>query len=137
MLNRYFDPKEDPDFIYANAALQNVNYEVGQFIALGVGEGITGNISAVVKDTATLAEAIQDELNSNDYVLKPIDTDVTQSANDSMNNFANIITDGFNNLISKLEAIANGVTFAVPKAVNIVPYSKALSIKVCKFFEKL
>lgn len=26
MLNRYFDPKEDPDFIYANAAFQNVNY---------------------------------------------------------------------------------------------------------------
>ena len=26
MLNRYFDPKEDPNFIYANAALQNVNY---------------------------------------------------------------------------------------------------------------
>lgn len=97
--------------------------EVGQFIALGVGEGITGNMSAVVKDTATLAEAIQDELNNNDYVLKPIDTDVTQSANDSMNNFVNIITDGFNDLISKLEAIANGVTFAVPKAVNIVPYS--------------
>ena len=26
MLNRYFDPKVDPDFIYANAALQNINY---------------------------------------------------------------------------------------------------------------
>lgn len=26
MLNRYFDPNKDPDFVYANAALQNINY---------------------------------------------------------------------------------------------------------------
>lgn len=96
--------------------------EVGQFIALGIGTGITGNMQEVVKDTATLAGAIQNELNSKEYAIKPISADGANVITAGMDSFAGIITDGFTRLIDRLESIARGVSFTMPIAANIVPY---------------
>jgi hypothetical protein len=96
--------------------------EVGQYIALGLGEGITDNIPEVVEDVSTLAGAISDEISNNEFAISPIGVDGANTLVDGMNNFAGIITDGFTTLVEKLENIANGVNFAIPGAVNIIPY---------------
>lgn len=97
--------------------------EVGQNIALGLGDGIVGSMPEVVKDVATLTEAIQDEINGNDYALSPISADGASVLKAGMTDFAGIITDGFTTLIDRLESIARGVTFTAPVAASVVPYA--------------
>lgn len=97
--------------------------EVGKFISLGIGKGILGQIPAVIKDTATLASAIQDEMDSNKYAISPITTDGASTLKAGMDSFAGIITDGFTRLIDRLESIASGVSFTSPVAAHIVPYA--------------
>lgn len=99
--------------------------QVGQFISLGIGEGILKQIPKVVNNASKLANSIEKEINSNDYVLNPISADTTNIVTNGINDFAYIITDGFVQLMNRLEAIANGVTFAIPNAINIMPYGSS------------
>lgn len=97
--------------------------EVGAFISLGIGKGILEQIPAVIKDTAKLTGAIEDEINSNKYAISPLTTDGASTLKAGMTDFAGIITDGFTTLIDRLESIARGVTFTTPVAASVVPYA--------------
>ena len=71
-----------------------------------------------------MADAIAEEFNSNTYSFGDISAD--SNAVRGLDSFSTAITDSFNNLIDRLQAIADRVTFSTPAILNgAVPYSAA------------
>ena len=96
---------------------------VGLNIGYGIGEGIEASEGSVVDSVTGLADAIADEANAGTYTFG---TDVAApDVNNAMSNFSDVITNGFTTLLDRLQAIASGVTFAVPAMATgtVVPYS--------------
>ena len=84
-------------------------------------KGIKDNKSTAINAVADLAKGIADEAQDTS-VLIPIDTE--NKYTNFLNSFSDKITDAFMELINKLEAIAGGVTFAVPAIAEgtVLPY---------------
>ena len=96
---------------------------VGLNIGYGIGEGIEASEGSVVDSVTGLADAIADEANAGTYTFG---TDIAApDVNNAMSNFSDVITNGFTTLLDRLQAIASGVTFAVPAMATgtVVPYS--------------
>ena len=84
-------------------------------------KGIKENKTTAINAVADLAQGIADEAQDTS-VLIPIDTE--NKYTNFLNSFSDKITDAFMDLINKLEAIAGGVTFAVPAIAEgtVLPY---------------
>ena len=84
-------------------------------------DGINKNKSIALNAVSDLAQGISDEAQDTN-VLIPIDTDNQYTR--FLDTFSDKITDAFMDLISRLEAIAGNVTFAVPAVAEgtILPY---------------
>lgn len=87
--------------------------EVGQYIGLGIGEGISNSIPKVVKTAATLTDAIANQFDGKHFKLSEI------NLNSGVLNIGN-------SLFSKMQAITQGVNFAIPTAVNLLPYQSGI-----------
>ncbi|MCD8371799.1 MAG: hypothetical protein LUD27_00665 [Clostridia bacterium] len=87
-------------------------------------EGIYDNTPVAIAAVSELAEAVSDELQSGDNTLA-IGTEAaaTDGIDGVLSGFADKVTNSFANLVNKLQAIAESVTFAVPFAANAIPYS--------------
>lgn len=97
---------------------------VGLNIGYGIGEGIENSEGSVVRTVSSVADAIAEEFNSNTYSFGDISAD--SNAVRGLDSFSTAITDSFNNLIDRLQAIADRVTFSTPAILNgAVPYSAA------------
>lgn len=84
-------------------------------------EGMEGNKKRAATAAAGIAQAISNEVQSDYSTGNIIPTGQIDSA---LNNFSDKISDSFTGLMDKLQAIANGVTFASPVvASRAVPYS--------------
>lgn len=78
--------------------------EVGQYIGLGIGEGISGSIPKVVDKAASLTDAVANQFNSNKFKLNGIG-----SIGDT--------------LAAQLRSIGASVQFSYPTAMRALPYS--------------
>lgn len=95
--------------------------QVGLNIGLGIGEGIEGSESSVLDSVVGVADAIAEEFNAGEYEAANIIP--TTEVNGALTSFANTITNSFTDLLNKLQAIAESVTFQVPVAANrMMPY---------------
>lgn len=85
-------------------------------------EGINKNKGIALNAVSNLAQGISDEA-QNTSALIPIDTD--NKYTNFLDTFSDTITDAFMALVSKLEAIAGSVTFAVPAVAEgtVLPYN--------------
>lgn len=89
-------------------------------------KGMNENAGRAGAAAAGIAQAISDEVQNGDYTAAEIVP--TAEVNSSIVNFTDKIADSFTELMSRLQAIANGVTFAIPDvAVGVVPYGVAAS----------
>lgn len=83
-------------------------------------KGINDNKSRAVSAISGVAAAISDEVQNGDYGSIGISTD----AQSGITGFSDKIVAGFAELMNRLQAIADGVSFAAPKVANgAVPYS--------------
>lgn len=95
---------------------------VGLNIGYGIGEGIGDSEGSILKTVSGVADAIANEFNAGEY--KPAEVIPTAEIKGSLGNFADQITDGFTNLLDRLQAIAQAVTFTVPAiAGGVIPYN--------------
>ena len=102
--------------------------QVGMNIGLGIGEGVEDSTPAVLSTVSSVADAIADEFNAGEYGAVP-----TAEIDGSLTAFSDKITDSFAELMSRLQAIADGVTFAVPDVANgVAPYSVAAAVSGSK-----
>jgi phage-related protein len=99
---------------------------VGLNIGYGIGEGIEASEDSVVDTVTGLADAIAAEANAGKYDIGGIIS--TAEVDGALTGFSDKIADSFTNLLDRLQAIAEGVTFSVPAmAGNVIPYSVAAS----------
>ena len=88
-------------------------------------KGIRDNEGVAISAVSDLAGAISDEVQNGESCFT-IDTQTaaTGEIEGFLTAFADKVTDSFANLVSRLQAIANGVTFAVPAMAGgmIIPY---------------
>lgn len=96
---------------------------IGLNIGYGIGEGVEDSEGSILKSVSGVADAIADEFNAGEY--SAIEMIPTGEINSSLDSFSTKITDSFTNLLDRLQAIANGVTFSAPviAANGAVPYS--------------
>ena len=98
--------------------------EVGLNIGYGVGEGVSDSEPAIMKSVSEVADAIAEEFNSGDYKARKL-LPITE-IDGSLTSFSDKISEGFTNLLDRLQAIADRVTFRVPTVVGrAVPYQVA------------
>lgn len=98
--------------------------EVGQYIGLGIGEGVEESEPSIIKSVSGVADAIADEFAANSYTISPINVDSNGTIPRALDSFSDKITDSFASMLDKLQAIADRVTFAMPSvASGAVPYS--------------
>lgn len=103
---------------------------VGLNIGYGIGEGIENSEGSVVRTVSSVADAIAKEFNSNSYSFGDINADADSSVIRGLDSFSSAITDSFTNLIDRLQAIADRVTFTTPAILNrAVPYSAVASVE--------
>lgn len=102
---------------------------VGLNIGYGIGEGIEASESSVVKTVAGLANAIATEANAGDYKIGGEFS--TNEIDGALTGFSDKVANSFSTLLDRLQAIADGVTFAVPVVATgtILPYSVSNSNK--------
>lgn len=88
-------------------------------------EGIRKNQGTAIGAVSQMADSIAQEIQNGDYNLGKIGSDGSFSS--VLTDFSDKIVDGFNSLLSRLQAIADGVTFTVPAVATggVVPYSIA------------
>ena len=96
---------------------------VGLNIGYGIGEGIEASEGSVVDSVTGLADAIAAEANAGEYNIGGVVS--TSEVDGALTGFADKISNSFTNLLDRLQAIANGVTFAVPAMATgtVMPYS--------------
>lgn len=87
--------------------------------------GIQKNQGTAINAVKAMADSIAQEIQSGNYNLGNIGAD--GAFNSALTDFSDKIVDGFNSLLSRLQAIADGVTFTVPAvaAGGVIPYSIA------------
>ena len=101
---------------------------VGLNIGYGIGEGIENSEGSVVRTVSGVADAIAEEFNSSTYSFGDISADADTGVIQGLNDFSDAVTDSFTNLIDRLQAIADRVTFTTPAILNrAVPYSAVAS----------
>lgn len=89
-------------------------------------KGMNENAGRAGAAAAGIAQAISDEVQNGDYTAADIMP--TAELNSTMVDFTDKIANSFTELMSRLQSIANGVTFAIPDvAVGVVPYGVAAS----------
>lgn len=87
-------------------------------------KGIDDNRGVAAKSASGIAKAISNELTSGEYEIQSIA--VTSEIDGVMDRFADRMAQGFENLMARLQAIADGVSFRMPTAVNsLIPYQAA------------
>ena len=96
---------------------------VGLNIGYGIGEGIEASEGSVVGTVSNLADAIAAEANAGEYNIGGIVS--TSEVDGALTGFSDKIANSFTSLLDRLQAIANGVTFAVPAMATgtVMPYS--------------
>ena len=96
---------------------------VGLNIGYGIGEGLEASEGSVVGTVSNLADAIAAEANAGEYNIGGIVS--TSEVDGALTGFSDKIANSFTSLLDRLQAIANGVTFAVPAMATgtVMPYS--------------
>lgn len=86
-------------------------------------KGIKQNQGQAIGAVSDMASAISNEIQNGDYAMGGIKVD--KGVGNVLTGFSDSITDGFTNLIDRLQAIAEGVNFAVPAVAtgSVTPYS--------------
>lgn len=86
-------------------------------------KGIKQNQGQAIGAVSDMASAISNEIQNGDYAMGGIKVD--KGVGNVLTGFSDSITDGFSNLIDRLQAIAEGVNFAVPAVAtgSVAPYS--------------
>lgn len=98
--------------------------EIGLNIGYGVGEGVEASQPSILKSVSGVADAIADEFNAGDYKVGNIVP--TSEVDGALSSFSDKISGSFTNLLDRLQAIADNITFAVPAvAGGVVPYKAA------------
>lgn len=89
--------------------------------------GIKKNQGQAIGAVSGMASAIASEIQNGDYAMGGVS--VGKNASSALTGFSDKITDGFASLMDRLQAIANGVTFATPVVAkgSVMPYSVAAS----------
>lgn len=100
---------------------------VGLNIGYGIGEGIEASEGSVVKTVTGLADAIAAEANAGEYNIGGVVS--TAEVDGALTGFSDKVANSFSNLLERLQAIADGVTFTVPAMATgtAVPYSVSAS----------
>lgn len=89
--------------------------------------GIKKNQGQAIGAVSDMASAISNEIQNGDYSMGGVS--VGKNASSALTGFSDKITDGFAYLMDRLQAIADGVTFATPTVAkgSVMPYSVAAS----------
>lgn len=89
--------------------------------------GIKKNQGAAIQTVSDMAAAISNEIKNGDYALGNME--IGNGAGNSIKNFSDEITNGFSNLLDRLQAIAETVSFTVPAIATggVLPYSVSAS----------
>lgn len=90
--------------------------------------GIKNNQGQAIGAVADMASAISKEIQNGDYAMGDIEVGngavLDTNIDTALTGFSDKITEGFTSLLDRLQAIAEGVTFAVPAAANsMIPYN--------------
>ena len=95
--------------------------EVGYMIPLGIGEGMEDGEGKMLKTASNIANALVDEMADKSYDIGMVAGD---SLEDGLGAFADKVTNTFENLARRLEAITDRITYREPAiASGIIPYS--------------
>lgn len=98
--------------------------EVGLNIGYGIGEGVEASQPSILKSVSGVADAIADEFNAGDYQVGNIVP--TSEVDGALSSFSDKISGNFTDLLDRIQAIADNITFAVPAvAGGVVPYKAA------------
>ena len=98
--------------------------EVGLNIGYGIGEGVEASQPSILKSVSGVADAIADEFNAGDYQVGNIVP--TSEVDGALSSFSDKISGNFTDLLDRIQAIADNITFAVPTvAGGVVPYKAA------------
>lgn len=94
--------------------------------------GIKNNQGQAIGAVADMASAISKEIQNGDYAMGDIEVGngavLDTNIDTALTGFSDKITEGFTSLLDRLQAIAEGVTFAVPAAANsMIPYNVSAS----------
>lgn len=97
---------------------------IGLNMGLGVGVGLEKSQPSILKSIANVTGAIAKKFNDGTYAIKPISVTADGTIPRGLNDFADVITDGFSRLIDRLQSIAENVTFTMPTVAmgTVVPY---------------
>ena len=99
---------------------------VGLNIGYGIGEGIESSEGSIIGTVSGVADAIADEFNANSYTIGEIGVDADGNITQGLNSFSDKIAGSFTNLMNRLQAIADSVSFTIPNVVTgAVPYKAA------------
>ena len=92
--------------------------------------GIKKNQGRAIGAVSDMASAISSEIQNGDYGMG--DINVGQNATSALAGFSDKVADSFSSLMDRLQAIADGVTFATPVVASgsIIPYSVTASKNV-------
>lgn len=103
---------------------------IGLNIGAGIGNGIVESIPGLIKDVKTVASCISTEFDKGEYSISPVTIGSNSALIAGVEGFADTITDSFSDLISRLQSIADTVTFRAPNiaASGVIPYSVSASI---------
>lgn len=93
--------------------------QIGRYLMEGLGLGLTGEEKSVLSTVSDIASAVSEEMANGDYAIPKIEANTATA----MDGFANTITDSFSDMLDRLQAIADGVTFTAPAvASGAIPY---------------
>lgn len=89
--------------------------------------GIKKNQGKVIGTVSGMASAISSEIQNGDYAMGNIK--VGKNTTSALTGFSDKVADSFSSLMDRLQAIADGVTFATPVVAkgSVMPYSVAAS----------
>lgn len=118
---------------------------IGENIGLGIAEGILDTQSDVMDSVASLADLASETMNETDFgdFVNADGTGLVDGLDSVLDVFSNKVQNSFSDMLSKLNAIANTVTFRTPAIATgtVLPYavlggqtggSKAISDVVAK-----
>lgn len=102
---------------------------VGLNIGYGIGEGIESSEGSIIGTVSGVADAIADEFNANSYTVGEIGVDADGNITQGLNSFSDKIAGSFTNLMNRLQAIADSVSFTIPTVVTgPIPYKTAAAV---------
>lgn len=100
--------------------------EVGAMLGLGVAEGMEDSEPAILNAVSSVADAMAAEMNKADVTanLGVKRGGITDDLDSVLSTFSDKVSDSFSNLMNRLEAIAESVTFRLPDVATggVVPY---------------